>query len=66
MFYAAVFEEGAPRPIRAYGPPVADARAATVCATSAKPCVTTAARTSAAELAHTSEYGGVGESAECH
>jgi hypothetical protein len=65
MLYAAVFEEGSPRPLRPYGPPV-PMHAATVYAARAEPGVTTAACTPATQLAHASEHGRVGKSAERH
>ena len=55
MFYAAVFEEGAPSPFRPYGSPVPMHVPQQFMSHSAKPCVTAAARTPTAQLAHASE-----------
>ena len=67
MLFAALFEEGAPRPFRPYGPPTsADARAATVCATprSALHC---RQRPRARRVpGEASKHGRVGKSAERH
>ena len=67
MFYAAVFEEGAPKPVRAVWTTGARCPCtATICTTRATPCVTTAARASRSAVGAASEHGGVGESAQRH